>query len=461
VNQENALLDSTFFEIVVNQINIALVLIGRPVVQRQMVVLGLIILLALVLPEFARRLLNHRYPPAQKETLASWRRWLANLQPLYAPAISLLLTLATTIMFYARGYPTGLLTSFLALLSIWLGYRALVLGLQLRFGKASLPYRRWVLGPIFIALIAIRILGGSVGFDLLFAVPVFVFSTGEVLTLGNMVIAFFTFYAFAVLSWIAEQAINHALSDRLHAEPGMIQSVATLTRYTIIALGIVVSLATLGFNATSLALVAGGLSVGIGIGMQDIVANFVSGLTLLFEQSLRPGDIIELEGRISRVERVSLRTTTVRTLDNLELIIPNATFTTAQVSSLTKSDRKVRARLPFGVSYDSDPRQVQEVAIATAVANDMVLSTPMPSVLFRGFGDSSLDFELAIWIEQPQQRERIKSTLYYQLWTAFKENGIEIPFPQRDLNLGRGWAEFMTGHREEDPSPGQQMIDPT
>lgn len=457
--QENALLDSTFFEIVVNQINIALVLIGRPVVQRQIFALGLILLAAFVLPELIRRYVYRRFPRPEKETWPRWQRWLANLYELYSPLVSLLLTGVAFLFFNARQYPSGMLENFLTLLVVWLVYRGLVLVLELRFGESSLPYRRWILGPIFIALITIRILGGSVGFDLLFDVPIFTFSSGDVVTLGTLVIAFFTFYVFAVISWIAERVINRTLPDRLDAEPGMVQSVATLTRYAIIALGIVVSLATIGFDATSLALVAGGLSVGIGIGLQEIVANFVSGLTLLFEQSLRPGDVIELEGRVNRVEKVSLRSTMVRTLDNIELIIPNATFTTAQVSSLTKSDRKVRVRLPFGVSYGSDPQHVQQVAIAAAAENDMVLPAPMPIVLFRGFGNSSLDFELAIWIDQPQLRERIRSTLYYQLWAAFKASGIEIPFPQRDINLGKGWEKLMADLDEGGRVPDRESTE--
>ena len=120
-------------------------------------------------------------------------------------------------------------------------------------------------------------------------------------------------YAFIVIAWLSKQFMVHILADRLQTEVGVIESVATLTRYALLSLGIIVFLSILGLDFTSLAIVAGGLSVGIGIGLQDIIANFVSGLALLFEQSLRPGDIIEFNDRISRVEKISLRATVVRT----------------------------------------------------------------------------------------------------------------------------------------------------
>jgi small-conductance mechanosensitive channel len=257
-------------------------------------------------------------------------------------------------------------------------------------------------------------------------------------TLGNFLLALLVLYGFAVASWLLEQTLKHTLPSRLEAELGTVESVATLARYAVLAVGIVATLAVMGFDATSLAIVAGGLSVGIGIGLQEIVANFVSGLTLLFEQSLRPGDVIEIDGHINRVDKISLRATQVRTLDNTELIIPNATFTTAQVTSLTRGDRLIRVRLPFGVAYGSDPELVRQVATKTALQHELTLAEPSPVVLHRGFGDSALNFELGVWTNQPAQRERYRSDLYYRLQAALKEHKIEIPFPQRDLHIRSG-----------------------
>jgi potassium efflux system protein len=165
---------------------------------------------------------------------------------------------------------------------------------------------------------------------------------------------------------------------------------------------------------------------------------------LLFEQSLRPGDVIEMDGAVSEVKKIGTRATIVRTLDNIEVIVPNATFTNTQVATLTKSDRRIRVRLPIGVSYDSDPQQVRQVAEDAATKHKLVLADPSPTLLFKGYGDSSLDFELVVWIEidQPEMRLYVKSDLYYALWSALAEQNIEIPYPQRDLNLRRGWEKF-------------------
>jgi small-conductance mechanosensitive channel len=239
------------------------------------------------------------------------------------------------------------------------------------------------------------------------------------------------------------------LPDQLGTEPGVIESFATLARYALLSLGFVAFLGMLGADFTSLAIVAGGLSVGIGIGLQDIVANFVSGLVLLFEQSLKPGDMVELDGRISKVEKISLRATTVRTFTNEELIIPNASFTTNQVKNLTKSDRLIRLVLPFGVSYKSDPEMIRRLAVETCQRHSLVLANPPPKLLFRGYGESSIDFELMVGIDRPELTMAIKSDLYYMLWKTFAKNDITIPFPQRDLNLGDGWEKFITDPKEE------------
>ncbi len=302
--------------------------------------------------------------------------------------------------------------------------------------------------PVFVLIVLTALARSTIGLGALLGVELG--SVGGVtLTLGGLLTALAVLYVFAVSAWMTQIGMVRYLPQRFAVEVGVAQSVALLSRYAILAVGIVAAMSMLGFDATSLAIVAGGLSVGIGIGLQDLVANFVSGLTLLFEQSLRPGDVIELNGNVHRVEKVSLRATKVRTLDNVEIIIPNAQFTTNQVATLTGTDSSVRVGLPFGVSYDSDPQEVARVAVATARRHGLVLPQPEPSLLFRGFGESSLDFELAVWLDVPERRERVRSDLYFMLFGALRESGIEIPYPQRDLNLRRGWEPVARG-----PGPG-------
>jgi small-conductance mechanosensitive channel len=259
----------------------------------------------------------------------------------------------------------------------------------------------------------------------------------------NLATSLIVLYIFIISAWLVQQIMQATLPQRLNIESGLVESVATLVRYSILSIGIIVSLSLLGLDFTSLAIVAGGLSVGIGIGLQDIVANFVSGIVLLFEQSMRPGDVIELDGRISRVERISLRATTLRTRTNEEVIVPNATFTTHQIKNLTKSDRLVQAVIPISVSYDSDPEMIRQLTVETSLTHPNVLAHPAPNLVFSAYGESSLDFNLLVSTTEPELSLMIKSDLYYMLWQVFAENGVTIPFPQRDLNLGVGWENLV------------------
>jgi small-conductance mechanosensitive channel len=260
-------------------------------------------------------------------------------------------------------------------------------------------------------------------------------------SLIGLMTALIVFYLFVVTAWLVKDIMVRTLPARLHSDPGIIESVATLTRYSLLALGIIVSLGLLGLDFTSLAIIAGGLSVGIGIGLQDIVANFVSGLVLLFEQSLRPGDVIQLGDRISRVEKISLRATTVRTRTNVELTIPNTSFTTGEVKNLTKSEPRMKLIVPFGVSYSSDLEKVRQLAVDIALQHPFTMAYPPPTLIVRNLGDSSLDLDLSVSIDRPELSFSIRSDLYIAFRKAFSEHDIEIPFAQIDLNLREGWEK--------------------
>jgi small-conductance mechanosensitive channel len=258
----------------------------------------------------------------------------------------------------------------------------------------------------------------------------------------RLLTALIVLYIFGVVAWIVERLMVKSLPELLQTERGVIESVSILTRYALLGLGALLSLGMLGIDFTSLAIIAGGLSVGIGIGLQDYVANFVSGLVILFEQTIRPGDIVEVDGMVSKVEKISLRATVVRTRASEEYIIPNTNFTQQQVKNLTKSERRVRIQIPFGVSSESDPEHVRQLATEASLQHSLVLADPPPQLFFLGFGESSLDFELLVSIGYPELMGRVTSDLYYTLWEVFTKNNIEIPNPQRDVNLGDGWEKL-------------------
>lgn len=427
-----------------DQVEIILAMLSRPVVQRQILVVLFILIITWLLPEGIRRWHRRRTSTSEApETERSSRKqhWLGALYHLLTPVLALVLLNITIELFSQQGYPNGLLQDVTNLIWIWLLYRLILTLLFARFGEAVLPYRDRIVTPLFIYLVILQIIAtvpGSAFVDASFNLGVISIS------LDSLIAALIVLYLFFVTAWVVKQSMMHSLPSRLHAEPGVIESFATLTRYSLLALGFIVFLGMVGLDFTSLAIIAGGLSVGIGIGLQDIVSNFVSGLVLLFEQSLRPGDVIELDGRISQVEKINLRATIVRTRTNEELIVPNDSFTKNQVKNLTKSDRLVQVVVPLGVSYKSDPKLVRQLAIETSLLHPLVLPDPPPSLLFRGYGDSSLDFSLLVSTNQPELSLKIRSDLYYMLWEVLAEHNVEIPFPQRDLHLRDGWEKFAT-----------------
>ncbi|MGB0389724.1 MAG: mechanosensitive ion channel family protein, partial [Ardenticatenaceae bacterium] len=156
----------------------------------------------------------------------------------------------------------------------------------------------------------------------------------------------------------------------------------------------------------------------------------------------RPGDVIQVDGELGTVEKLRIRSTLVRTLDNVELIIPNEKLLTSTVTSYTKSERLIRISLPVGVGYDSDPDEVHSVLLQTTKEHELIRSDPAPVVLFSGLGDSSLDFKLLVWIDEPSQMAKVRSDLYFLIFRAFAKHHIEIPYPQHDLNLRRGWEKL-------------------
>jgi small-conductance mechanosensitive channel len=216
-------------------------------------------------------------------------------------------------------------------------------------------------------------------------------------------------------------------------------AVCKIIGYLFIAFGFYISLLIVGVNLSSLAVLAGAVGVGLGFGLQNIISNFVSGLIILAERPIAIGDRIEVGGVAGQVRQINMRSTTVVTNDNIAIIVPNADFITSRVTNWSHGDSKVRFRIPLGVSYGSDTGKLQRVLVEVARDHSKVLEDPPPSVFFVGFGDSSLDFELAVWTEEMTHNpRRFRSELLFAIEKKLRENQIEIPFPQRDLHLRSG-----------------------
>jgi len=230
--------------------------------------------------------------------------------------------------------------------------------------------------------------------------------------------------------------VMERILSRTSLDIGQQYAFAQIAGYGIFIFGLMIGLQWTGANLSSLVILGGAVGIGVGFGMQNIANNFISGLILLFERPIRVGDRVEVGDTNGDIVRIAARSTWVRTNDNVVIIIPNSEFINSHVTNWTANDRQVRFPVPLGVSYGSDPEVVRSVLERVAHSHPDVLSDPPPEVIFTGFGDSSLDFELRVWtITRVQWPKILRSEIYFMIFKAFKENGIEIPFPQRDLHL--------------------------
>jgi small-conductance mechanosensitive channel len=242
-----------------------------------------------------------------------------------------------------------------------------------------------------------------------------------------------------VLGFIAgftRNILQNRILARTSLEPGQRYAFSRVTSYVVYLAGLAIGVQSAGVNLSSLLVVGGAVGIGVGLGLQNIANNFVAGFVLLLEQPVRLGDRVEVGGVLGDVVRLAGRSTWVRTNDNVVIIVPNADFISNRVTNWTANDRRVRFRVPLGVSYGSDPEKVRQILLEIAANHPDILRDPAPDVVFLGFGDSALNFELRVWsIRQVQTPKILESDLYFTIFRVFSEKGIEIPFPQRDLHL--------------------------
>jgi len=216
---------------------------------------------------------------------------------------------------------------------------------------------------------------------------------------------------------------------------GVGNSIATLSYYAVVTAGLMIAVVAAGFEMSQLAIVVGALGVGIGFGLQNVVNNFVSGLILMFERPIQPGDVIEVAGTAGTVREIGMRATTLRTFEGADVVVPNGTLLSEKLLNWTLLDMNRRFDVNVGVAYGSDVTRVLELLLATAKSTPRVTASPQPMVLFVGFGASSLDFCVRAWTSDFDNWVATRSDLTVRVHDALAAAGIEIPFPQRDLHL--------------------------
>lgn len=440
-------------QIIYEQLETILLFLEREVVQRQLVVVVVIALLAWWLSEG----LWHRVWTRMTTKVESrfgetwqffWQQTLLGIKYITYPLFGIILTYLTSQIFLAWDWRSGLVKESITFFwLVFLGYRIMITLTYQFIGEEVIKFYHYRLFlPLFILMSSGQILAQLIDVNLL-AQAELLNLFNDPLTLGELTFTCFILYLLYALSWATRDVIEVLIVPRTQADPNTMKSLLRMGSYIIISIGILIIFSMLGVDLTTITFISTGLSVGIGFGLQQIFANLVSGVLLMFERSVRPGDVVKVDGQLGVVDRMSIRATTVMTYDNVEMIVPNETLLTSTVINYTGSTRVIRLVMLIGVSYQSDPQEVIEILQTVAQEHQFVRQEPEPTIFFQEFAESSLRFRLHVWVDDPNYLLRVPSDLRLAIWYEFKKRGIEIPFPQRDLHLRSGFSdlEFVVG----------------
>lgn len=279
-------------------------------------------------------------------------------------------------------------------------------------------------------------------------------SVGELdLRLGDPLLVVAILWVATKLSTLLRFLLEVEVFPRVRMQRGVPHALSTMLHYGIVVLGLWIAFSAVGLPFDRLALVLGALGVGIGFGLQNAVNNFVSGLILLFERPVQVGDTVQMGLTHGDVRRIGIRSSTIRTWDGAEIIVPNADLVSQQVTNWTLSDRRRRIDLDFGVAYGTDPERVQALLLEVASHHGKVLESPKPYAAFMEFGDSALLFQLRVWVSDPDHWITTRSEINVGVNTALAEAGIEVPFPQRDLHFRSPLSDPAASGPSLAPSP--------
>ena len=335
----------------------------------------------------------------------------------------------------AQGYLTGLLVQFNWFLILFLGYRVVVGLLQyLLPAEYAFRYHYQLLLPVLVLYVIFQSIGWFIDPQLLGQIVVFeLFETP--VTWGNIFVATVGFYLWLQLARLLQDVLYFLITRYTEAQHGTVNASLTLVRYGFVVIGVILVFNALQFNSATVAAIAAGVSAGIAFASREILNNFIGGIILLFEQSIRPGDTIEIGVDMGVVTAVNIRSTLVQAFDGREIIVPNSQVLTSSVITHTKSSRYARIRIDIGVSYEADPRRVLEILREIPPSHENIIDDPAPNAFLVGFGESSVDFTLFAWVADISDKFLTTHELYFMIWDAFAKEGIEIPFPQRDLHM--------------------------
>ena len=294
---------------------------------------------------------------------------------------------------------------------------------------------------LFLVLLSIPVIAGMFGTEWLeikeWGIKAFygIQVGGMTISIAKISLAIIVFFILLFLTRSLQRIFGQRILPKTKIEDSVRNSLVQILGYTGTIIALFAGLSAFGFNLTNLALIAGALSVGIGFGLQSIVNNFVSGLILLFERPIKTGDWVIVTSGEGIVKSINVRSTEIETFDRTSIIVPNSELISSSVKNWTHSDKTGRVVITVGVSYNSDPKTVQDILLACAEKNPYSLKNPAATVVFKDFGDSALIFDLRFFIRNISDVFKAATQARFDIWYALKENNIEIPFPQRDLHI--------------------------
>ncbi len=356
------------------------------------------------------------------------RQLITNLTTVTFPLASLILLWLINHAVVAAGWPDHLIRGVVSLLTAWVIIRVLSSLIGNPGWSRFLAVAAWTVA-------ALNIVGQL---DSTMALL-----DGMALNLGDFRLSLLGLMkaaaALALLLWTASatsRLVERRLSSARQLSPSAQVLFGKLARIGLFALAIVLGLNSVGIDLTAFTVFSGALGLGIGFGLQKVVANLISGMILLLDRSVKPGDVIALGESVGYIKTLGARYVSVVTRDGIEHLIPNEELISQRVENWSYSDRLVRQRIPIGIDYSSDVQKAIELSVAAAGEVPRVLDTPKPVCHLNSFGDNAVNLELRIWIEDPQNGlSNVRSEILLKVWERFHEEGIAFPFPQRDLHI--------------------------